>query len=85
MWMGTLPETNIALENRPKANRKVVFQPSIFRGYVSFRECNYFNPEAEAQEFCERPPQTWWIVINGLLVEAAERFAVVLLSQKKLT
>ena len=31
----TLPETNIALEN-PK--RKVVFQPSIFRCYVSFRE-----------------------------------------------
>ena len=27
-----------APENRPKPNRKVVFQPSIFRGYVSFRE-----------------------------------------------
>ena len=35
----TLPETNIAPENRPKPNRKVVFQPSIFRGeHVSFRE-----------------------------------------------
>ncbi len=34
----TLPETNIALKiGLP--NRKVVFQPSIFRGYVSFREC----------------------------------------------
>ena len=26
---GTLPETNIAPESRPKPNRKVVFQPSI--------------------------------------------------------
>ena len=35
----TLPGTNIAPENRPKPNRKVVFQPSIFRGEnVSFRE-----------------------------------------------
>ena len=33
----TLPETNISPEiGLPK--RKVVFQPSIFRGYVSFRE-----------------------------------------------
>ena len=32
----TLPETNIfAPENRPKPNRKVVFQPSIFRGKVA--------------------------------------------------
>ncbi len=28
----TLSETNIAPENRPGPNRKVVFQPSIFRG-----------------------------------------------------
>ena len=28
----TLPETNVAPENRPKPNRKVVFQPSICRG-----------------------------------------------------
>ena len=34
----TLPETNVFTpENRPKPNRKVVFQPSIFRGHVSFR------------------------------------------------
>ena len=38
-FWGTLPETNVAPENRPKPNRKVVFQPSICRGYVSFREC----------------------------------------------
>ena len=32
-----LPKTNIfALENRPKPRRKVIHQPSIFRGYVSF-------------------------------------------------
>ena len=33
----TFPETNIATENRP-SQKKLVFQPSIFRGYVSFRE-----------------------------------------------
>ena len=32
-----------APENRPKPNRRVVFQPSIFRGYVSFREGNLFK------------------------------------------
>ena len=39
--MLTLPETNIA------PNRKVVFQPSIFKGYVSLREGKifiFFNP-----------------------------------------
>ena len=30
----TLPETNIAPENRPSQKETIVFQPSIFRGYV---------------------------------------------------
>jgi len=34
----TLPATDMAPENRPRPNRKVVvFQPSIFRSYVSGR------------------------------------------------
>ena len=43
-WMlrslDTLPKTNIAPENRPsqKESSIPVFQPSIFRCYVSFRE-----------------------------------------------
>ena len=32
-----LPKTNVAPENRPGPKRKLVFQLSIFRGYVSFR------------------------------------------------
>ena len=36
VWF-TLPETNVAPENRP-SQRKLVFQPSIFSCYVSFRE-----------------------------------------------
>ena len=32
---GTLPETNIMMVS----NRNLLFQESIFRGYVSFREC----------------------------------------------
>ena len=34
----TLPKTNIAPETRPSQNRKLIFQPSVFRRYVSFRE-----------------------------------------------
>jgi len=34
----TLPETNIASENRPSPKERIVFQPSIFSCYVGFRE-----------------------------------------------
>ena len=34
----TLPKTNIAPENRASQKETLVFQPSIFRCYVSFRE-----------------------------------------------
>ena len=41
LWV-TLPETNsLPLKIGRDPNRKVVFQPSIFRGYVSFRESNW--------------------------------------------
>ena len=36
----TLPKTNIAPENGPSQKETIVFQPSIFRCYVSFRGCN---------------------------------------------
>ena len=36
----TLPETNSLPLKIGLPNRKLVFQPSIFRCYVSFRECN---------------------------------------------
>ena len=45
----TLPKTNMAPENRPSQKEGIVFQPSIFRCYVSFREGN--------QRF--KPTQTW--------------------------
>ena len=38
----TLPEPNIAPEDRP-FQKEVVFQPSIFRGYVSFREGSFIS------------------------------------------
>ena len=34
----TLPETNIAPENRPSQKERTVFQPCIFRTYVPFSE-----------------------------------------------
>ena len=34
----TLPETNIAPARKPSQKETIVFQPSIFRCYVSFRE-----------------------------------------------
>ena len=38
----TLPETNMSpLQIGLAPKRKPVFQPSIFRGYVSFREGSY--------------------------------------------
>ena len=39
--LDTLPETNGLPLKIGLPNRKVVFQPSIFRGYVSFREGIY--------------------------------------------
>ena len=41
-FLRTLPKTNIAPENRP-SQRTLVFQPSICRCYVSFRECRWFE------------------------------------------
>ena len=38
METNTLPETNSSSLKIGLPNRKVLFQPSIFRGYVSFRE-----------------------------------------------
>ena len=40
--MVTLPETNSWPLKIGLPNKKVVFQPSIFRGYVSFREGRFF-------------------------------------------
>ena len=38
----TLPETNMS-PKRDYFNRKYIFQPSTFRGYVSFWECRYLR------------------------------------------
>ena len=56
--MVTLPETNITLKiGLPK--RKLVLQPSIFRGYVSFREGSMFTntppPPPEVADDVEGP------------------------------
>ena len=39
----TLPRTNIAPEHMVFQKETIVFQPSIFRCYVSFREGNIFK------------------------------------------
>ena len=45
-YIHSLKLTAKAPENRPGPNRKVVFQPSIFRCYLSFREGSFFcNPK----------------------------------------
>ena len=38
-----LPRTNIAPENKSFQKKRIVFQLSIFRHYVSFRECFYIH------------------------------------------
>ena len=41
-WYLPSPETNIAPEIGPSQKETIVFQPSIFRCYVSFREGTHF-------------------------------------------
>ena len=59
MFGDTLPETNIAPENSPSQKVGQVssiptFQPSIFRFYISFGECNVSVPSQALQpsHFC---------------------------------
>ena len=44
-------------------NRNVVFQPSIFRGYVSFRECTqwllFLVPLSSVGSVANRPSPNW--------------------------
>ena len=47
----SLKLTANAPENRPGPKRKVVFQPSIFRCYVSFREGTYRKNIYVAKDF----------------------------------
>ena len=43
-WLeNTLPETNSSHLKIGHPQRKLIFQPSIFRGYVSFREGKWFE------------------------------------------
>ena len=47
----TLPETNSSPLKMGHPKRKLVFQPSIFRCYVSFRECKVSSFEGFVQRF----------------------------------
>ena len=49
-WV-TLPETNSLPLKIGHPKRKLAFQPSIFRGYVSFRECKVFRPCKMTNQF----------------------------------
>ena len=61
-------------ENRPGPNRKVVFQPSIFRCYISFRESipsvsqlNHFDVSSCWGSTCTQslPCSCFWSVFSG--------------------
>ena len=45
----TLPKFNIDPENRPSQKERIVFQPFLFRGYVSFSEGPGFAAKLEAE------------------------------------
>ena len=50
----TLPKINSSPEKLPGPNRKVVFQPPFFRGYVNLRGCNgIIFPTKPAHVQCE--------------------------------
>ena len=70
LWMSnenTLPETNIAPENRPSQKENLIFQPLIFRGEnVRFREGNTCNGQIllfklviQSKKKDKCPPGTW--------------------------
>ena len=52
IWVHSLKLTFFAPENRPKPKRKVIFQPSTFRGHVSFKASNYFSIWVSCNLFC---------------------------------
>ena len=60
----TLPETNIAPKNGGFQYKSRVFQPSIFRCYVSFRDGTTCWGALEKTLFLLQPPQT----IRGLVL-----------------
>ena len=56
-WGATLPRTNMfAPENGPGPKKKVVCQPPIFKGYLSFREGIAF-PETDSKS-------TWKLMVG---------------------
>ena len=60
----TLPETNIAPEiGHPK--RKLVFQPSTFRCYVSFREVNCLSL-FQKKNTCQTVRHVWSALLSGV-------------------
>ena len=50
-------------------NRKYIFQPSIFSGYVSFRQCTYFQPSIQIFRTpkCQRysPDRILYVLVGG--------------------
>ncbi len=65
----TLPETNNSHLKIGHPNRKLVFQPSIFTGYVSFREGKSkweSSPSRDEHEkYFETTTQRFSVVLNG--------------------
>ena len=62
-----LPETNSSPLKLGFPNRKVVFQPSIFRGYVSFRQCTDILINDQAVYKWEHPQtrETSWRIFSA--------------------
>ena len=72
-WLGVFGGRNLipslkltakAPENRPKPNRKVVFQPFIFRGYVSSREGKWKIFFFVTRDLV--PQHDWSLAMDGL-------------------
>ena len=59
----TLPETNVAPEDRPSQKETIVFQASISRGYVRFREGKYILvvPSYFWKTFFQEPTIIQWL------------------------
>ena len=66
--LNTLPETNSSPMKIGLPNRKVVFQPSIFRGYVSFREGSIYQSNHIKQHLLFFVYPIWKKIVTWIMI-----------------
>ena len=78
----TLPETNSSPLKIGHPKRKLVFQPSIFRGHVSFREGRCSQSDLPQRLYHQGGPMTPWRALVTIIIQL---FRMYLAAMKMLT